>query len=81
MKRSSKIFRPPNKGNLAKQLSELIDQLHIDQVSPAIVLARLLVVLRDAVESRKVEKQSVTSKAQRGRRLARQNSARSHPEF
>jgi hypothetical protein len=56
MKRSSKIFRPPIKGNVAKQLSELIDQLHIDQVSPAIVLARLLVVLRDAVELKRVRK-------------------------
>jgi hypothetical protein len=80
MKRSSKIFRPPIKDNLAKQLSELIDQLHINQVSPAIVLARLLVVLRDAVELERVGKQSTASKTQRGRRLARPNSARSHPE-
>lgn len=55
-RRPTKIFGPSIRGNLANQLSELIDQLHIDQVTPALVLARLLVVLKDAAALQSAKK-------------------------
>src|SRR5580704_3398733 len=67
MSRSNNIFGPRIQGNLAKQLSELIDQLHIDQVTPALVLARLLVVLRDAAELSRGRKPPVNARASRSR--------------
>jgi hypothetical protein len=73
MRPSSNIFGPRIGGSLVEQLSELIDQLHIDQVNPPLVLARLLVVLRDAAASKDEEKQSVNARA-RGDRLGRQKS-------